>query len=363
MTLRAGIVGAGGVAGLGFIGTKAEKPEQTEKVRSSHAGGYEAAAGVELVAVTDVDAQKRDRFGAVWDVPEEGRYGSHAEMLAAEDLDVVSVCTPTFLHAEHGIDAVEAVAPDVLWCEKPIAASVSDAEDLVAACEGAGTDLLVNHVRRFDPAYRALRDALDEGLLGDVRAMNSQFKQELLRNGTHYADLVTWLFDADAERVSGFLTGSEEVSEQMDISHEVDDAGGAAMIHLADGSFVSIDCSVSRELWTGYHHFTGTEGKAYVNENDGEWRLWTLEEGAHRPADGALPEVAGGTVPDQDACFANAATACVDLARGEGENPSPGIEAVRSLELLVAVFVSEYTGSHVDLPLTAPLRDATVESW
>lgn len=57
---RAGIVGAGGVAGLGFIGTK---DEQVGKVRSSHAGGYEAADGIELVAIADVDAEKRDRFG------------------------------------------------------------------------------------------------------------------------------------------------------------------------------------------------------------------------------------------------------------------------------------------------------------
>ncbi|ELZ27943.1 glucose fructose oxidoreductase [Halogeometricum pallidum JCM 14848] len=69
-----------------------------EKVKASHAGGYGETEEIELVAVADVDEGKLAQFGEAWDVPEERRYVGHEAMLAVEDLDVVSVCTPSYLH-------------------------------------------------------------------------------------------------------------------------------------------------------------------------------------------------------------------------------------------------------------------------
>ena len=99
-----------------------------KKVRASHAGGYDATEGVDLVAVADIDEGKLDRFGEAWEIPPDRRYVGHESMLAAEDLDLVSVCTPSYLHDDHVVDAAESQADSgLVWCEKPIASSVSDA--------------------------------------------------------------------------------------------------------------------------------------------------------------------------------------------------------------------------------------------
>jgi len=91
-------------------------------------------------------------------------------MLAEEDLDVVSVCTPSLLHRDHVVDAARSAAsPDVIWCEKPIASSVSDAEEMVALCDETDTELVVNHSFRFTDKLQTLRSLVqDEDSLGHV---------------------------------------------------------------------------------------------------------------------------------------------------------------------------------------------------
>jgi hypothetical protein len=61
--------------------------------------------------------------------------------------------------------------------------------------------------------------------------------------------------------------------------------------------------------------------------------------------------------------FENAASHLVALLDGEAENRSPGRDAVHVLEILVAMFVSHYTGSRLALPLDRPLRDVEITSW
>ncbi|MCU4975972.1 Gfo/Idh/MocA family oxidoreductase, partial [Halobacteria archaeon AArc-m2/3/4] len=105
MTYTVGIIGTGGIAGMGILGMHDEEDIGRKKIEASHAGGYDAQEEIDLVAVADVDEDKLERFGTAWEIPEERRYVGHEAMLAAEDLDVISVCTPSYLHHEHVIDA------------------------------------------------------------------------------------------------------------------------------------------------------------------------------------------------------------------------------------------------------------------
>ncbi|MFB6106038.1 MAG: Gfo/Idh/MocA family protein [Halobacteriaceae archaeon] len=358
---RAGIVGAGGAAGLGLIGTKDEAGLPNEGVvRASHAGAYAATDGVTVAAIAELDDERRATFGDRYGVPEAGRYDDAAAMLAAEELDVVSVCTPTHLHREHVLAAADSAAdPDVVWCEKPIATSVADAREMVDACEAADADLLVNHTRRFDPTYRALHDRLDE-LVGDPRSLHVGFKRELLRNGTHVADAAAWLLGDWPDEVAGTLAGEEEATAELGVDYDVDDSGGAGVFTYDDGRVVTLDCTVSREHWTGFLQVTGTDGSLYCDEN-GDWVYRELTAEGHVEAD--LPDPLGGPVPDLEASFAGAAANVVGLLDGDATNRSPGHEAVRTLEMLVGLFVAGYTGGTVSLPLADPLRDADVTSW
>ena len=366
MTYRAGIVGAGGIAGLGILGMHDEGDIGEKKFTASHAGGYAATDGLELAAVADVDAETLDRFGEAWDLPPERRYADHEAMLAAEDLDAVSVCTPSYLHAEHVRDAVRVGDPDVVWCEKPVASSVADAEAMVEACEAADAELLVNHSFRFTEKLRRLREVVrEEGILGEVHSVATQYRMELLRNSTHLLDTMVYLLDARADRVSGHVTGENEAVDSLDAAVAVDDAGGGGFVVMDDGSFVTVDCTIPRNDSSMTLQFVGTEGKLYLNNDDGEWRYWRLDDGDHVEADLAQWGIEGSWTweDDYERAFPNAAEHVRELLDGEAENRSPGREAMRSLEIIVGFYLSEYTGGQVSVPLERPLRDVEITSW
>jgi len=360
MTYSAGIIGAGGVAGMGLLGTH---EVGDERVRASHAGGYEEADGVELVAVADVDEGKLGRFGEAWAIPPERRYADHRTMLEAEDLDAVSVATPTYLHADHVTDAVDLADPGVVWCEKPIASSVTQAREMVDACDDAGAELVVNHTLRFTEKIQRVRALFDRGFLGDVRAVHAAFRMELMRNSTHLLDTLVYLLGARADRVCGYVTGENEAIDALGAGREVDDAGGGGVVVMDDGTFATVDCTVPREMSSMSFDFVGSEGKLSLNNDDGEWRYWRLEDGDHVEA--SIPGVEGAWTWDEDyeEGFPNAAAHLVDLLNGDAENRSTGKAATRSLEIIVAFYVSHYTGAWVDVPLDRPLQDVRITSW
>jgi predicted dehydrogenase len=365
MSYRAGIIGTGGIAGMGILGMHDEEAIGNEKVRASHAGGYEAVDDLDLVAITDVDKGRLDTFGEAWEIEEEKRYLGHNAMLAAEDLDVVSVCTPSFLHREHVIDTAQSAAdPDVIWCEKPIASQVSAAEEMIHICEETDTELLVNHSFRFTEDLQALYRLIQEQeILGDIYSVSAQFRMELLRNSTHLLDTLIYLLNSRADSVSGYINGENEALDTLDAEDDVDDAGGGGIVYFDNGTFSTIDCTIPRSDSSMMVSFVGSAGKFYMNNDDGEWRYWRLEEGKH--IEKSLPGIDGSWSWDEDYrdSFANAAKHVRALLDGDVENRSPGVEAKRSLEIIVGFYISHYTGSHVDIPLDRPLQDVRIKSW
>ncbi|QLH84971.1 Gfo/Idh/MocA family protein [Halosimplex pelagicum] len=365
MTYRAGIIGAGGIAGLGILGMHDADDIGEKKFEASHAGGYHATEEIELVAVADVDEEKMARFGNAWDLSEDQLYIGHEAMLENEDLDVVSVCTPSFLHNQHVVDAAQSAAsPDIIWCEKPIASSVSDGEEMIEACDETDTELVVNHSFRFTTKYQRLRQLVqEEDLLGEVHSVATQYRMELLRNSTHLLDTLVYLLDARASSVSGHITGENEAIDSLDATQGVDDAAGGGFVIMDDGTFTTIDCTIPRNDSSMTFQFIGSEGKLYLNNDDGEWRYWRLEDGDHVEAD--LPGIEGKWTWEQDyeGSFANAACHVERLLNENVENRSSGEEAIRSLEIIVAFYLSEYTGGQIDIPLERPLRDVEITSW
>jgi UDP-N-acetylglucosamine 3-dehydrogenase len=123
----------------------------------------EMVDGVELVAVADTDP------GAVREAitgREARGYPDQASMLAAEELDLVSVVVPTSLHLATALAALDAGSHVLV--EKPIAATRGEAEQMIAAARSAGRMLTVGHIERFNPAIRELRRRLAAGELGRI---------------------------------------------------------------------------------------------------------------------------------------------------------------------------------------------------
>jgi UDP-N-acetylglucosamine 3-dehydrogenase len=123
----------------------------------------DAVEGVELVAVADPDpeALRRATHGRALH-----GYPDASEMLAAEEIDLVSVVAPTSLHLQITLTALAAGVHVLV--EKPIAATRQEAERMMAAAADAGRLLTVGHIERFNPAIRELRRRLAAGELGRI---------------------------------------------------------------------------------------------------------------------------------------------------------------------------------------------------
>src|SRR5438128_221847 len=142
MPLRIGILGAG------FAG-------------AIHA---RSASAIEDVVVTAVAAATREEAAPVRDETGARIVDDVNTLCASDDVDLVVVATPTYLHAEHAIAAAR--AGKHVFCEKPLARTLADAERIVRACEDAGVSLAVGHVVRYFPEYQAAKRMLDDGTLG-----------------------------------------------------------------------------------------------------------------------------------------------------------------------------------------------------
>lgn len=348
MSYRAGVVGFG-------------------RVGRNHAEAFLASEAFELAAVADADGALLDEMGDLWNVPEPHRYRDHAAMLAAEDLDAVSIATPAGLHRDHVLDAVDSRAnPDAIWCEKPIATTVGRAEGMVTACERAGVELVVNHSRRFSTAFRTLHELLhDRDLIGELRSARVVSGGELLNVGTHYVDLLLYLLD---DRVRDVRGGSVEPVESGGRTRF---EGGATLV-TDDGTVAYLD-AVSGSSSRLY--LEGTDGRLSVplsiaRDADRTWEFWRVDDGSRTRAD--LPEpltelwredndgvhdtFEPGMVPAQP-LFENAVDHLAALLARRADNAAPGTRAVHGLAALTGVVLSAYTGSRVTLPLGRPFRE------
>ena len=152
-----------GVIGLGFAGQAALR-------------GYLALPGVEVVGIAGLETDRLKQLGEEHDIPH--LFERYEDLLALDELDAVSVATPTKLHAPISIAALES-GRHVL-CEKPLARSGAEAEEIVNAAVKAGRVLKVifNHRERGDVAV--LKQQIDAGQLGRVYYAKARW---LRRNG------------------------------------------------------------------------------------------------------------------------------------------------------------------------------------
>lgn len=180
MTFRAGIIGCGRI-GCAF------DDDPRRGYVSTHAGAYVRTPGVELVALADVDGAKLDRYGEKFGVA--ARYTDYHEMLDRERLDIVSVCTWNNTHLDI-VRAAVARGVKAVFCEKPIADSLSAADEIIRLCAGRNVMLMVDYPRRFDRFHREVATFLQKGGLGQVQQVTGYYTAGVANTGSHLFDLL-----------------------------------------------------------------------------------------------------------------------------------------------------------------------------
>src|SRR5947209_6204209 len=198
---RASIIGLGFIGGADQISGDA-LGQQVHGLDGTHLAALSGHPRVELVAGSSRDVGRRQRFAERTGKP---TYADWREMIQRERLDLVSVATYAPTHAEITIACAER-GIRAIYCEKPIATHLADAERMVAACAKAGALLVINHNRRFNPNYRRLRDLVAAGELGPLTSVSLQWGAGRLGNvGTHLIDATLLLTGRKVRAVSGTL--------------------------------------------------------------------------------------------------------------------------------------------------------------
>jgi predicted dehydrogenase len=175
---------------------------------------------VEVVAGADVDPAACQAFAA--DLPAAFVTDDYRRLLERKDLDAVAVCTPDFLHRQHATAALE--AGKHVFCEKPLAITVEDCDDILRAWQRAKTRMMVGFNMRYAHFVVKMKELVDRGVIGPVRAAwtrhfvgwggrfyyhdwhasRKNTTSLLLQKGSHDLDVMHWVCGSHAVRVSAF---------------------------------------------------------------------------------------------------------------------------------------------------------------
>ena len=193
-----------GVVGVGVMG-------------SNHARVLAGLAGVTLVGIADPDRKQAEFVAQTLGCEGVATVGELLDL----GLDAVTIAAPTQLHHEI---ALACIARGVhVLVEKPIASSVEEGNDIVAAAKRAGVTLMVGHVERFNPAVEAVKQAIrDEDILSIAITRVGPFPPRMSKIGVvidlavHDIDLIRWFTDSEIIDVQPQV--SSAVAEREDIA-------------------------------------------------------------------------------------------------------------------------------------------------
>ena len=357
MTLRAGIVGCGGIS-------------------RSHAAAYDGLEDISLIAMCDINSDalnnRADEYGV------SNRYTDYLEMFVHETLDIVSVCTHAPLHAPITIAAAQA-GTHVL-CEKPLSVDLATADQMLAACKEAGVHLAVSHQFRFTPLFRHAKSIIDAGKIGELRSIREVGKGreagfELMEMGVHYFDEMDFFLNG-VSWVQAHITYQGHDVTDADIMHSSElcktdrrdngiVAGDTMLVHIggASGAYGIMELYLrqQRHGWMMGPHLLGSEGQLMIKPNpqtgiDEMWHCpFDVSFASHTPAweqielDTSAFIISGKAWKSRHTIWSakNIRDAILD-----GNEPElGGHNALTSLECVSATYTSHFNGAKVQLPL------------
>ncbi|MEM7128298.1 MAG: Gfo/Idh/MocA family oxidoreductase [Chloroflexota bacterium] len=212
-TYRAAIIG------LGRMGSTFDD-EMTQGgaifVPYAHAPSLAAAPNVELVAGADPHDEQRALFGKRWHIGTEHLYADYREMVAQEQLDIVSVCTTARVRSQIVQDLAQA-GVKAIWAEKPLALSLAEADAMVAACQSNGVAMAVYCSRRWNPLFVETRRMIESGELGEILQITAYCQCGLSHNGSHLIDTVRYLASGQVSWVWGEMESDEAAAGDDDL--------------------------------------------------------------------------------------------------------------------------------------------------
>lgn len=329
------------------------------RIAQKHIEALSSLSGGKLVAVCDVQEERATACGKQAGVP---HFRNYHDMLSRVETDVVSILTPSGLHAQHTVDIVKTFKKNIV-CEKPMALKLGDADEMIRVCDETGVRLFVVKQNRYNLPVQKLKQALDQGrfgklVLGSIRVRWSRTQEYydaddwrgtwamdggcLANQASHHIDLLEWMMGEPVEVTAKTATRLLNI--------EAEDTA-AVILKFASGALGIVEATVAtrpRDL-EGSLSVLGEKGSVEISGfSVNKIRSWIFSE--PRPEDKEMinqysespPSVYGfghqRYLEEVVACLQSGKKALVD-----------GLEGRKALELLNAIYESVETGSTVSL--------------
>jgi predicted dehydrogenase len=319
--LRIGLVGAGAIA----------RP---------HLAALLQIAEVKVVGIADsIWTNATDLAAQANAIP----YADHRDLLGK--VDAVWICTPTFLHAEQTVDFARAGVH--VFCEKPIALEVGEADRMIAAAREAKVQLMIGQVIRYYPETIAIKSLLEKGDLGEpvyvygrrlfkrTVALSTEWRRDVsrsggmtLESGIHEVDTVRWLGGEIVE-----IGGNVVYAEPEYPNYDTDFRGA---FRLASGATGAVEVSIHHAIPDWSWGIVGTEAMAF-SPRRGEVQVARMNgRGDTEVRIIAVDPVFDGERQINRSMFAEN-QAFVDAIQTGRPVPVPGEEGRRNLEVILKV--------------------------
>ena len=251
---------------------KTTKKPKSKKIRvgivgtgigHAHYSGYRTLPDVEIVGIVDVDEKRAKKIAEDWKVP--NAFTSHTDLLEMKDLDAVSVCTPNVFHAPIAIDVLKAGKHVI--CEKPMAATLEQAEELALEAKKSDRIFMMAFNNRYRGDTQLLKKYIESGDLGDMYYGKTGWVRRhgapgaggwfttkklsgggpMIDLGVHALDLTWWLMGkpkpVEAAGSSFFHLGEKELKNKgAKGTFDVED-GAVAHVRFDNGASIMLEVS------------------------------------------------------------------------------------------------------------------------
>jgi len=311
-------------------------------------------ADSEMVAIVDGDLERARK---VADDVGGAPFGTLGEAVAGAEIDAVVIATPTFSHRDLAVEALGAGLH--VFCEKPMALTARECDEMIAAAEEAGRVLQIGYVRRFQPEFAEAKARIEAGEIGDVMLVKSltrgpglppAWAQDLaLSNGmlaevnSHCFDSVRWLAGSDIVRVYAEVANRKGARLGVTAENFYDNA--VVSLRFANDAIGSIDGVCPAEYgYDGRVEVIGTEGLIMIGDVNGMPLITAVDRdrGGLRPTHKTWPErFSWGYVREINAF--------VEASRTGAEPVVAGLDGKRAVEVVVAANRSWQEGRPVEL--------------
>jgi len=329
------------------------------RISKNHFGSIEKHAdSLELAAICEVNQAVREEYMSRYQVP---GYADLAEMLQKESIDLVALCTPSGIHPEQAVVAAQHNVH--VMTEKPMATRWQDGVRMVRACDDAGVRLFVVKQNRRNTTLQLLKRAIEEKRFGKIHMVHlnvfwcrpqSYYDQgkwrgtwefdggAFMNQASHYVDLLDWLI-GPVEKVQAMMSTTRDI--------EVEDTG-VLNVKWRSGALGSMSVTMLAypKNLEGSITILGEKGSVRVGGvavND--IQLWEFDE--PKEYDSEIQQANYETTSVYGFGHPLYYKNVIDTLRGEAEPETDGREGLKSLELLIAAYLSARDGRTVSLPL------------